>query len=231
MDENPDSQDPILITFGTDHLVQKKSADGVDRWYDEWTEIFESPTDDADIIACKTQGPYEGRTVMAVLRDIRMINYPHSGRWIVHICKSALVEQSYQSGVPQVTINILEPTRNLIAFAPNMYQTLNAQPWREFYIDSFRWFEFTLLNALLNIRQVEDGVDTSSDTSTGILNTWSWVECLAHQTETIGERSMTLLFTVFFGPKLTIVLRSRLPNTVCSGGYIFLRGYSSTEGR
>lgn len=192
MDEDHNSPDPIMITFGADHLVQKQSADGVIRWYDEWTQIFESPADDADIIACRTQGPYKGRTVMAVVRDIRMTNHGYFGRWIIHICKAALIEQPYQSGVPQVTINILEPTRNLISFAPQMYQKLNAQPWREFYIDSFRWFEFTLLDALLNIREVENSVlPIYDDASGGILNTWSWMDCVDHRTNVHGERSMT----------------------------------------
>lgn len=197
MDESPDSLDPIMITLGADYLVQKPSADGVLRWYDEWADIFESAANDADIIACRTLGPYQGRTVMAVVRDIRMTNYPNTGRWIVHICKSALVEQSYQSGVPQVSINILEPTRNLIAFAPGLYQRLAAEPWREFLLDTFRWFEYTLLNALLNIRQVEDSVQSSSDASTGIIDTYSWDDCLDNQIETIGEKSMTFLFRVF----------------------------------
>ena len=168
MDENPESLDPIMITFGADYLDLETGADGVSRWYDPWTDIFESAADDTDIIACRTAGPYEGRTVMAVVRDIRMTNWPNTGRWIIHICKAALIEQPYQTGVPPVTINLLEPTRNMIIIGPKLYQTMATQAWREFYIDSFRWIEYTLVNALLNIRQVEDSVASSSDASAAI---------------------------------------------------------------
>lgn len=200
MDENPESLDPIMITFGADYLVLETGADGVSRWYDPWTDIFESVADDTDIIACRTAGPYEGRTVMAVIRDIRMTNWPNTGRWIIHICKAALIEQPYQTGVPPVTINLLEPTRNMIIIGPKLYQTMSTQAWREFYIDSFRWIEYTLVNALLNIRQVEDSVASSSDASAAITDYTPWDDCLSHQTETIGRIPMILLLSNSSGP-------------------------------
>lgn len=196
MDENPDSLDPIMITLGADHLVQKASADGVLRWYDEWADIFESAANDADIIACRTEGPYQGRTVMAVVRDIRMTAYPRSDqRWIIHICKSALIEQPYQNGVLQATADLLNPDSNLIVFAPQIYERLMTAPWTgPYYIDYFRWLEFYLLDALLNIRQVEDSPQSSSSPSTAIIGTTNWQTCCRQKIETIGGRFMTLLF-------------------------------------
>lgn len=121
MDTDPESQDPIMITIGADNLQQKAGHDGVNRWYDPWYDIYKSAADDADMIACRTAGPYQGRTVMAVVRDIRMTNYPNAGKWIIHICKAALIEQPYVSGVPQVTIDLISPVRNMIFIGPKLY--------------------------------------------------------------------------------------------------------------
>lgn len=186
-DTDQNSEDPIMITVGADYLELKTGADGVSRWYDPWHDIYESTADDADIIACRAQGPYQGRTVMAVLRDIRVTNYPNAERWVIHICKSALIEQRYQTGVPQVTIDLLDVTRNMIYLAPKLYEKMSTSVWSQFYIDSFRWIDYILLNALLNIRQVEDSEASSSDTSTAITDYSPWDDCLDTQTETIGK--------------------------------------------
>lgn len=195
MDTDPDSQDPIMITAGADYLEQRTGHDGVLRWYDPWHDIYESTADDADIIACRTQGPYEGRTVMAVIRDIRMTNYPNTGRWIIHICKAALIEQPYKTGVPQVTMDLLSPVRNMVYMAPQIYQRLSTSPWTTLYIDSFRWIDYTLVNALLNIRQVEDSVASSSDASAAITDYRPWADCLDNQVEIIG----TIPLAAFLG--------------------------------
>lgn len=187
MDTDPESLDPIMITIGADYLIHKTGADGRNRWYDPYTDIYESTADDADIIACRSQGPYEGRTVMAVVRDIRSTNYPGAERWIIHICKAALIEQPYRTGVPQVTVDLLSPVKNMVYIAPGLYQKMSTTAWSEFHIDSLRLIDYTLVNALLNIRQVEDSVASSSDTSTTITDYSPWEDCLAHQIEIIGR--------------------------------------------
>lgn len=193
MDTNPRSRDPIMITAGADYLTQKTGTDGKLRWYDPWLDIYESTADDDDIIACRTAGPYQGRTVMAVVRDIRITNFPNTGRWIIHICKSALIEQPYRSGVPQTTINLLSPVRNMMYMAPQLRQKLLSGAAYPSFIDSYRWIDYTLLNALLSIRQVEDNVQSSSDGSTTITSYQPWEDCVANQVETIGKFFITFV--------------------------------------
>lgn len=190
MDTDPDSEDPIMITVGADHLTQKTGADGRLRWYDPWLDIYESTADDQDIIACRTAGPYQGRTVMAVVRDIRITNYPNSERWIIHICKAALIEQPYETGVMPVTINLLSPVRNMMYLGPKLSQRLSSGMAYPSFIDSYRWIDYTLLNALLNIRQIEDSVQSSSDGSAAITDYTPWDDCLENQVETIGKVSI-----------------------------------------
>lgn len=178
LDTSPESQDPIMITAGVDYLVQDTDQVGTIRWWDPWTVIFESTIDDEDIIACKTAGAYQGRTVMAVVRDLRAFGY--SNRWVIHICKSAMIEQPYRSGVQEVTVNLLQANRNIVFFGPELRQYLGSNWLAELNIGSFRYIDFTLLHALLYIRQIEEGA-TSPDTVATVDYENPWEYCSTYQ--------------------------------------------------
>lgn len=194
LDTSLDSQDPILLTVGADYLVLETDQVGTIRWYDPWTDIYESTSNDEDIIACRTAGPYQGRTVMAVVRDLRMTNLGYSSRWVIHICKSAMIEQPYVSGVPQVTVNLLSPTRNIVSYGPQLRQYLGSRSWAEMNIGSFRYIDYTLLQALLYIRQGEEGVVSPSDPAPTVLDYSPWDYCLTYQNGPIGKSPMAPLF-------------------------------------
>lgn len=188
-----------MITVGAGHLEEKVGPDGKSHWYDPWADIYESQADDKDIIACRTEGPYGGNTVMAVIRDVRGTDRGsrgYRGRWIIHICASAIKDLPGQEEGSLLTINLLSPENSLLNTESEVFQFLSkSTTWaaeENITIDLIRWIDYTLVNALLNIRQVEDqdNGETASDYSAAI-DTWAlWNDCVKNKIENIGETPM-----------------------------------------
>ena len=188
---SPYSEDPIMVAEGTGWLQMVTGADGQTYWHDTWSDTLETTTNDADIIACGIVGPYQGKTVMAILRDVRDLNSGGS-RWIIHICQSALVDLS------AVAVNLLDPTKTIQYLAPRMYnlhmQVVDAQP----HIESFLGIDWNLLNALLKIQAAEtDPNDPAINALTGddpgsavVTDATSWFNCLLQEVVLLGLNLM-----------------------------------------
>ena len=75
---------------------------------------------------------------MAAIRDIRVTNELNAKRWIIHTCVSTLVAQPCRTGVPQVVVDLFDPTKNLLCFAPFLHQSMSTSTLAQFSIDTFR---------------------------------------------------------------------------------------------
>ena len=200
LDTDVESQDPILLAAGAEYLVQETDEAGTVRWYDPFTHIYESTTNDDDIKACMTEGDYLDGTVMAVIRDLRYTNLGYPSRWVIHICKSAMTEKAYTGGFfpPQLTIDLLYANRTMVSEGPILRQNVQNTRLTEFHIGMFRYIDYTLLQALLYIRQVEEGVLFASDSLSTIFGDSPWDYCLTNKNTSVGKSPMAPLFGRFF---------------------------------
>ena len=184
---------------------------------DEWSDTFETTINDQDIIACGTVGPYQGRTVMAILRDVRALNsggmlFSSGRRWVIHICESALVDFSNPvDGKPPLAMNLLDYTKTILFEAPHMYENhMNFVDAPLPRIGMFLGIDWYLLNAFLKIEAAETAPFTANDpanpftgTSSGSIaftDSTSWNSCLANAarpnpTILMGMTLTTLMFS------------------------------------
>lgn len=190
---SPFSEDSIMIAEGVAYLTQVTAPDSKTYWYDRWSQSFETTINDQDIIACGTVGPYQGRTVMAIVRDVRALNsdnrFPAGTRWIIHICRSALVDVANPvGGMPPLAMNLLEATKTILFEAPHMYpKYMNFVGAESPRIDMFLGIDWILLTAFLKIEAAETFENDPANPFTGvspgstaITDSTSWSSCLVN---------------------------------------------------
>ena len=156
------SEDPIMITKGVGHLTLVAGPDGRTRYYDEWSQTYETTFNDEDIRACATAGPYNGRSILAILRHVGIVNQGGT-RWIIHICQAAMTTPHWVPGGPIWTTNLLVASKTMLYIAPHLYE--KYMPGPRPHIVGFMYIDYILMTLLLKIQGVENSTQNLESVS------------------------------------------------------------------
>lgn len=148
-----DFYDDVWLTCGVGHLDPAQRPDGTWALLDVWSQMWEPIASDID--ACKVAGPYKYtdgtmQTVFAIVRDTHPENLNLQPRLVIHICAAATAEN------PPKSIGMTWPTRLSAFIMEKVFTPIFTTPAFSpadddtFHIDSFRWLDYVLMNALLN---------------------------------------------------------------------------------